>query len=129
MSCASAVTVVVMAKPSCRASRRNVTRQDRLVEVPGDNDRGQPESSGTCGRDVQDGGGHDCEWPGETDLPEPLKPANCAVTQSRGKPRQGTSVTPGVARWCVRRLQLRLRIRRCAARRRVIRARCRAWCA
>jgi len=29
--------------------------------VPGDNDRGQPESSGTYDRDVQDGGGHDTE--------------------------------------------------------------------
>src|SRR5229473_658923 len=29
----------------------NVTRPDRLVEVPGDNDRGQPESSRTFGRD------------------------------------------------------------------------------
>ena len=32
-------------------------------------------------RDGQDGGGHDCEWLGETDLLEPLKPVNYALTQ------------------------------------------------
>ena len=63
----------------------NVTRPDRLVEVPGDNDPGQPESSGTYGRD----------WPGEHDgMCQALPPA-CGRRMLAGFPGQEHRV-----RWC-----------------------------